>query len=66
MGVTRHDQVDTLAGGINLQRFQVVYDEDGALREPYQFSVRIGFCPIALVNVSTYRRNRRDTSEFLD
>lgn len=66
MGVSGYDHIDSGCDRIDPQRLQVMYDENGSRGEPNELGISIVVGPIALVDVSPYRRDRRYSPELRD
>ena len=63
MRVAVNDHVNSANCWIDLQFLKVVQDIEGPLPEPYHLNVRIMFRPVAGINVSSDRSDRRNPTE---
>jgi hypothetical protein len=63
MRMAGNDHVNSANCWIELQFLKVVQDIEGALAEPYQLSVGITFRPVASIDVSFNRSDRRNPTE---
>jgi hypothetical protein len=63
MGVAGNHHVNSTDCWIDLQLLKVVQDIEGPLPEPYHLSVGIMFRPVAGIDVSSDRSDRRNPTE---
>jgi hypothetical protein len=63
MRVAGNDHVNSANCWIDLQFLKVVQDIEGPLAEPYHLSVGIAFRPVAGIDVSSDRSDRRNPTE---
>lgn len=64
MRVAGNDHVNSANCWIDLQLLKVVHNIEGPLPEPYHLSVGIKFRPVAGIDVSSNRSDRRNPTEF--
>ena len=63
MRVSGNDHVNSANGWIDLQFLKVVQDIEGPIPESYHLSFGIMFCPVAGIDVSSDRRDRRNPTK---